>query len=87
MDLSDPNSIRSAYERIEKEVGPVDILVNNAGITKDKLFIRMSLEDWEEVIKGKPDGDLFANLLGGKGYAKETLGADHKHLLRGGLYG
>jgi 3-oxoacyl-[acyl-carrier protein] reductase len=25
MDLSDPNSIKSAYERIEKEVGPVDI--------------------------------------------------------------
>lgn len=35
--------IRSSFERI-------DILVNNAGITRDKLLVRMSEEDWDAVI-------------------------------------
>jgi 3-oxoacyl-[acyl-carrier protein] reductase len=31
-------------------MGQIDILVNNAGITKDNLFMRMSEDDWNEVI-------------------------------------
>jgi len=34
-----------------KEFGTVDICVNNAGISKDNLLMRMSAEQWEEVIK------------------------------------
>lgn len=34
-----------------KEFGTVDICVNNAGISKDNLLLRMSSEQWEEVIK------------------------------------
>lgn len=34
-----------------KEFGTVDICVNNAGISKDNLLLRMSPEQWEEVIK------------------------------------
>lgn len=74
MDLSDPDSIRSAYERIEKEVGPVDILVNNAGVTKDKLFIRMSLEDWEEVVKVNLTGTFLLTSLVVKGMLKKRWG-------------
>ena len=33
-----------------KEFGTIDILVNNAGITKDNLAIRMSLEEWNQVL-------------------------------------
>ena len=33
------------------EHGKIDILLNNAGITKDGLFIRMDMEQWERVIK------------------------------------
>lgn len=33
-----------------KEFGRIDILVNNAGITKDNLLIKMSLNDWQQVI-------------------------------------
>jgi len=35
---------------IIKEFGRIDILVNNAGITRDKLMLRMSEEDWDLVI-------------------------------------
>jgi 3-oxoacyl-[acyl-carrier protein] reductase len=34
-----------------KEFGTVDICVNNAGISKDNLLLRMSVEQWEDVIK------------------------------------
>ena len=33
-----------------KEFGRIDILVNNAGITRDRLLVRMSEQDWDEVI-------------------------------------
>lgn len=35
---------------IEKDFGTLDIVVNNAGITKDNLIMRMSEEQWDEVI-------------------------------------
>ncbi len=35
---------------VVEEFGRVDILVNNAGITRDRLLVRMSEEDWDEVI-------------------------------------
>ncbi|MEO0680154.1 MAG: 3-oxoacyl-[acyl-carrier-protein] reductase [Pseudomonadota bacterium] len=31
--------------------GPVDILVNNAGVTRDQLFMRMSDDDWDTVLR------------------------------------
>jgi len=40
----------SVVERVVKEFGRIDILVNNAGITRDTLLMRMSEEDWDEVL-------------------------------------
>jgi 3-oxoacyl-[acyl-carrier protein] reductase len=34
-----------------KEFGTVDVCVNNAGISKDNLLLRMSPEQWDDVIK------------------------------------
>jgi len=36
--------------KVEGELGPVDILVNNAGITRDAMFHRMTIEQWNAVI-------------------------------------
>ena len=74
MDLSDADSIKSAFEKIEKEVGSVDILINNAGITKDKLFLRMSLEDWAEVIRVNLTGTFLLTSLVVKGMIKRRWG-------------
>jgi 3-oxoacyl-[acyl-carrier protein] reductase len=38
-------------ETVLKELGGIDILVNNAGITKDGLLLRMTEQDWDEVIQ------------------------------------
>lgn len=50
---SDAKSLADAAKVVEdvtKEFQRIDILVNNAGITKDNLLMRMSEEDWDEVI-------------------------------------
>lgn len=50
LDVSKPESVETAVEAIEKELGPVNILINNAGITRDNLILRMSNEEWESVL-------------------------------------
>ena len=49
-DLSNSQGIENLADQAQKIMGQIDILVNNAGITKDNLFIRMSEDDWNEVI-------------------------------------
>jgi 3-oxoacyl-[acyl-carrier protein] reductase len=49
-DLSDRAAVKTLGQKAEAELEGVDILVNNAGITRDGLFVRMSDEDWDDVI-------------------------------------
>ena len=49
-DVSDPISVQSAIERIEREVGEISVLVNNAGISKVGLFTDLSNEEWDHII-------------------------------------
>jgi 3-oxoacyl-[acyl-carrier protein] reductase len=49
-DVTDAASIDQAVIDVEKALGPIDVLVANAGITRDTLIMRMSDEDFEEVI-------------------------------------
>ncbi|MBB4228290.1 3-oxoacyl-[acyl-carrier-protein] reductase [Rhizobium mongolense] len=49
--LSDRDEVKALGVGAEAELEGVDILVNNAGITKDGLFVRMSDEDWDNVIE------------------------------------
>ncbi|GAB3822351.1 3-oxoacyl-[acyl-carrier-protein] reductase [Tessaracoccus terricola] len=49
-DITDQAQVDAAYEQVEAELGPVEILVANAGVTKDTLILRMSDEDWDQVI-------------------------------------
>jgi 3-oxoacyl-[acyl-carrier protein] reductase len=43
-------STQAAVGAVVKEFGVIDVLVNNAGITRDRLLVRMTEEDWDEVI-------------------------------------
>ncbi len=49
-DLSDKASVQALGKQAEKALGQVDILVNNAGITRDGLAMRMSDDDWQDVL-------------------------------------
>ncbi|MFN7064533.1 MAG: 3-oxoacyl-[acyl-carrier-protein] reductase [Aquificaceae bacterium] len=74
MNMEDKTSIETAYSKIEKEWGGVDILVNNAGITRDRLFIRLSMEDWEEVLRVNLTGTFIITSLAVKGMLKNRWG-------------
>jgi 3-oxoacyl-[acyl-carrier protein] reductase len=50
-DLSDANAVNALPKQATDAMGAVDILVNNAGITRDNLFMRMSDEEWANVIE------------------------------------
>ncbi len=50
LDVSKGSAVQEAVGQIEKMMGRIDILVNNAGITKDGLVLRMSEEDWDQVM-------------------------------------
>jgi 3-oxoacyl-[acyl-carrier protein] reductase len=50
VDVSNRPAVAEVCARILKEHEKVDILVNNAGITRDNLLLRMSDEDWDQVI-------------------------------------
>lgn len=49
-DARDFNSAKATVEQIHDDFGRIDILINNAGVTRDTLLMRMSEEDWDEVI-------------------------------------
>lgn len=50
-DASDFDAAQKLADDVLEEFGQIDIVVNNAGITRDNLLMRMSLEDYEEVIR------------------------------------
>ncbi len=47
---ADTKQADDTVQAVVKEFGKVDILVNNAGMTKDGLLMRMSEQDWDDVI-------------------------------------
>ena len=58
LDVSEPESIESAFARIEEDFGPVAVLVANAGITRDTLLMRMSDEDIDVVLQTNLAGSI-----------------------------
>ena len=49
-DVSKEDQAESLIKEVVGRWGTLDILVNNAGVTRDKLLMRMSTEEWDEVI-------------------------------------
>lgn len=50
-DVANEEEISGVIDEIIKDAGQIDILVNNAGITRDNLFLRMSNDEWDKVIR------------------------------------
>jgi 3-oxoacyl-[acyl-carrier protein] reductase len=49
-DVSDDDQVAAMFEAVGEALGPVHILVNNAGITRDGLLLRMTPDDFDDVI-------------------------------------
>ncbi|MBI5721443.1 MAG: SDR family NAD(P)-dependent oxidoreductase, partial [Burkholderiales bacterium] len=48
--VADWDSTVAAFTKAVAEHGSIDVLVNNAGITRDRMFLKMTREDWDAVI-------------------------------------
>jgi len=55
-DVGDFDACAKGIAAVEADLGLIDILVNNAGITKDGMFHRMTLEQWQAVINTNLNG-------------------------------
>jgi 3-oxoacyl-[acyl-carrier protein] reductase len=65
LDVSDLKGVREMVNRVKKDFGAIDGLVNNAGLTRDKLLMTMSEDDWSEVIR--------TNLTGAFNFARAAI--------------
>ncbi len=86
-DVTDSGSLDLALSEVEQKLGPVEILIANAGITKDNLLLRMSEEEFEEVINTNLTGVFRLVKRVTKGMLKAKFG---RIILIGsvvGLYG
>ena len=59
-DVADPAAVDAAFGQVEESFGRVELLVANAGITRDGLFMRMSDEQWGDVLRTNLDGAFHA---------------------------
>ena len=65
LDVSRAETFGERLKSLPEDFAGIDVLVNNAGITADNLLARMSLDDWEQVLR--------TNLTGAFALSKEVL--------------
>ena len=58
-DVRDPEFAKEAVKRAKELFGGIDILVNNAGITNDRLIIKMTPDDFKDVIDTNLNGAFY----------------------------
>jgi NAD(P)-dependent dehydrogenase (short-subunit alcohol dehydrogenase family) len=59
LDVTDPDSIKSAVAHAETEMGTIDILVNNSGVSTTQKLVDVSPEDFDYVMDTNTRGAFF----------------------------
>lgn len=59
--VSDPASVKEAFQAILKTHGRLDVLVNNAGIAKDNLLVLMKPGEWDDVLNTNLKGTFLCS--------------------------
>lgn len=73
-DVTDPDSLDAAFAAIEEQHGPVEVLVANAGITRDTLLLRMSDDDFDDVLQTNLVGSFRVAKRAAKGMLRLKRG-------------
>ncbi len=58
-DVGDMEQVNRMRDEVNRTFGKVDILVNNAGIVRDKSFVKMTPDMWDDVLSVNLDGTFF----------------------------
>ena len=73
-DLSKKDEISKLIAKTDEFLEHIDILINNAGITKDNIFLRMSENEWEDVLNVNLNSTFTILKLITKGMVKRKYG-------------
>lgn len=73
-DVTDRTAIDEAFTAAETAHGPVEVLVANAGITRDTLLLRMSEDDWDDVLATNLTGAFHVTKRAAKGMLRLKRG-------------
>ena len=73
-DVRDPQAVDRAVTLVEETWGPVEVLVNNAGVTRDGLVLRMSDEQWRDVVATNLDGAFHVTRRVAPGMVRRRFG-------------
>ena len=73
-DVTDGASLDAALLEVEQQLGPIEVLVANAGITRDTLLMRMTDEEFEEVVNTNLSGVFRVLRRVTKGMIKARFG-------------
>ena len=80
-DVTQPEAAEALVKAALEAFGKVDILVNNAGITRDDLIMRMTPEDWRDVLETNLFGAFWTLKAVTRPMLRAKSGPDHQHHL------
>mgnify|MGYP000022721862 CR=1 FL=1 len=73
-DVTDSSSLDLAIAEVEEKLGPIEVLVANAGITKDTLLLRMTDQEFEDVVNTNLNGVFRVIKRVTRGMLKQKFG-------------
>jgi NAD(P)-dependent dehydrogenase (short-subunit alcohol dehydrogenase family) len=73
-DVTDTAAVDAAFSDIESTLGPVTVLVANAGMTRDQLLMRMTDEEFEQVVDVNLTGTFRCVRRASKGMIRARSG-------------
>ncbi|WP_448629581.1 3-oxoacyl-ACP reductase FabG [Cellulomonas soli] len=73
-DVRDTAAVDAAFTQIEAAHGPVEVLVANAGVTRDQLLLRMSDEEFTDVLDVNLTGSFRCVRRASKGMIRQRRG-------------
>ena len=75
LSITEPANADKIVQAALDVFGRIDILVNNAGILRDRIFHKMSVADWAEVIAVHLNGSAYLSLACGRRFREQNSGA------------
>ncbi len=74
VDVVDPAAVDTCVAEVERDLGPIEVLVNNAGITRDNLVVRLSADQWDQVLEVNLKGAYLTSKAVVRGMLKRRSG-------------
>jgi NAD(P)-dependent dehydrogenase (short-subunit alcohol dehydrogenase family) len=85
--VADPKSAEAIVKAAIENFGRVDAVINNAGILRDRIFHRMSIEDWKQVIDVHLNGAFYVSRAAANYFKEQESGAFVHFTSTSGLIG